>query len=54
MTRALGVATIPVSVFSATAAGGERLVRFCFAKNDSTLDAAGARLARLGADGGPP
>jgi methionine aminotransferase len=52
MTRELGVATIPVSVFSA-AADGERLVRFCFAKNDPTLDAAGERLARLGANGGP-
>jgi methionine aminotransferase len=52
MTRELGVATIPVSVFSAGAAG-ERLVRFCFAKNDPTLDAAGGRLARLGSNGGP-
>jgi len=47
MTRELGVATIPVSVFS-TGASGERLVRFCFAKTDATLDAAGERLARLG------
>jgi len=51
MTRELGVATIPVSVFSVGAAG-ERLVRFCFAKIDSTLDAAGERLARLGQTGG--
>jgi len=52
MTRELGVATIPVSVFSAGACA-ERLVRFCFAKNDPTLDAAGERLARLGSNGGP-
>jgi methionine aminotransferase len=52
MTRELGVATIPVSVFSTAAAATERLVRFCFAKNDPTLDAAGERLARLGSTGG--
>jgi methionine aminotransferase len=51
MTRELGVATIPVSVFSAGSAD-ERLVRFCFAKNDPTLDAAGERLSRLGRSGG--
>jgi methionine aminotransferase len=51
LTREVGVAAIPVSVFSA---GGptERLVRFCFAKNDATLDAAGERLSRLLAPGG--
>jgi methionine aminotransferase len=52
MTRELGVATIPVSVFS-DGATAERLVRFCFAKNDPTLDAAGERLARLAQIGGP-
>jgi methionine aminotransferase len=52
MTRELGVATIPVSVFS-DGANAERLVRFCFAKNDPTLDEAGARLARLARNGGP-
>ena len=52
MTRELGVATIPVSVFSSSPAP-ERIVRFCFAKNDPTLDAAGERLARLGSIGGP-
>jgi methionine aminotransferase len=52
MTRELGVATIPVSVFS-TAPGHERLVRFCFAKNDPTLDTAGERLSQLGVCGGP-
>ena len=51
LTREIGVAAIPVSVFSS---GGlpERLVRFCFAKNDATLDAAGERLARLVVPGG--
>ncbi len=51
MTRELGVATIPVSVFS-EGATAERLVRFCFAKNDPTLDEAGERLARLALIGG--
>jgi methionine transaminase len=40
-----GVAAIPVSVFS-TPAPVERVVRFCFAKDEATLDAAGVRLAR--------
>jgi methionine aminotransferase len=53
MTRELGVATIPVSVFSGGATETERLVRFCFAKNDPTLDEAGDRLARLAWIGGP-
>jgi methionine aminotransferase len=53
MTRELGVATIPVSVFS-SGPSDERIVRFCFAKNDPTLDAAGERLSRLGRSGGLP
>jgi methionine aminotransferase len=51
LTREIRVAAIPVSVFSA-GASSERLVRFCFAKNDATLDAAGERLSRLVAPGG--
>jgi methionine aminotransferase len=51
LTREIGVAAIPVSVFSA-GDPPERLVRFCFAKNDATLDAAGERLSRLVAPGG--
>jgi methionine aminotransferase len=51
LTREIGVAAIPVSVFSA-GGGAERLVRFCFAKNDATLDAAGERLSRLVVAGG--
>ncbi|MCJ7453340.1 MAG: pyridoxal phosphate-dependent aminotransferase [Steroidobacteraceae bacterium] len=47
LTREIGVAAIPVSVFS-THASTERVVRFCFAKNESTLEAAGQRLRRLG------
>jgi len=50
LTRDIGVAAIPVSVFS-TGGLPERLVRFCFAKNDATLDAAGDRLSRLVARG---
>jgi methionine aminotransferase len=51
LTTEIGVAAIPISVFSASPPG-ERLVRFCFAKNDATLDAAGERLSRLVAPGG--
>jgi methionine aminotransferase len=41
-----GVATIPVSVFYQTPPD-VRLVRFCFAKENATLDAAAERLRRL-------
>jgi methionine transaminase len=41
-----GVATIPVSVFYAEPPD-MRLVRFCFAKENATLDAAAERLRRL-------
>jgi methionine transaminase len=46
LTREIGVAAIPVSVFS-THPSPARLVRFCFAKSEATLDAAGDRLRRL-------
>ena len=51
LTREAGVAAIPISVFSATPATG-RVVRFCFAKNDATLDAAAERLSRFAVPGG--
>ena len=41
-----GVATIPVSVFYQQPPDA-RLVRFCFAKENATLDAAAERLRRL-------
>jgi methionine aminotransferase len=46
LTREVGVAAIPLSVFYE---GGfeQRLARLCFAKQDSTLNAALERLARL-------
>ena len=48
LTTQHGVAAIPVSVFSAdSAAKNERIVRFCFAKHEATLDAAAARLRTL-------
>jgi methionine aminotransferase len=47
LTRTIGVAAIPVSVFSAENPAGERLLRFCFAKDDATLVTAAQRLARL-------
>jgi len=46
MTREAGVAVIPISVFSAHPPP-ERVVRFCFAKHEATLDAAAGRLRRL-------
>ena len=42
-----GVAAIPISVFYQTPPEGMRLVRFCFAKQDSTLQAAVAKLTQL-------
>jgi len=46
MTRDIGVAVIPVSVFYGDGRD-DRVVRFCFAKKDETLEAAGQRLRRL-------
>jgi aspartate/methionine/tyrosine aminotransferase len=43
----VGVAAIPPSAFYADASRAPRLARFCFAKRDETMHAAGARLARL-------
>jgi methionine aminotransferase len=42
-----GVAVIPISVFYERPPPGLRLVRFCFAKENATLDAAAQRLRRL-------
>lgn len=47
MTREVGVAVIPVSVFYADGRDDRRVVRFCFAKKEETLVAAGERLRRL-------
>ena len=46
LTREIGVAAIPLSAFYP---GGfeQRIVRFCFAKQDTTLALALERLARL-------
>ena len=43
LTREHGVAVIPVSVFCRKPPG-RRLIRFCFAKEDATLEEAGERL----------
>lgn len=42
-----GVTAIPLSPFYETAPAGQRLARLCFAKNQSTLDAAIERLQRV-------
>jgi methionine aminotransferase len=46
LTRDTGVAAIPLSAFFADATD-ERVIRFCFAKNEATLGEACARLATL-------
>lgn len=50
LTRTFGVAVIPVSAFYADPSDSEsnhRLVRFCFAKKEATLEQAVSRLAEL-------
>jgi len=46
LVREVGVATIPLSAFYHDSTD-HRVIRFCFAKRDETLLAAGERLARL-------
>ena len=46
LTREVGVAVIPVSVFHQDGRD-DRVVRFCFAKREATLAAAGEKLRRL-------
>ena len=46
LTREIGVASIPVSVFCEEPPPGHKL-RFCFAKDDATLEEAANRLCRL-------
>ncbi|MDY0014475.1 MAG: pyridoxal phosphate-dependent aminotransferase [Rhodocyclaceae bacterium] len=46
LTREAGVAAIPVSAFFADGRD-DRVIRFCFAKSEATLAAAGERLARV-------
>lgn len=46
LTREIGVASIPVSVFYEKPPA-QHLLRFCFAKDDATLEEAAARLCKL-------
>ena len=46
LTREIGVASIPVSVFCEQPTDSHKL-RFCFAKDDDTLEEAAARLCKL-------
>ena len=46
LTREVGVAAIPLSAFYG-AGFDQRVVRFCFAKKDETLNSALERLSRL-------
>ena len=46
LTKEIGVAAIPLSAFYGDGFD-QRVVRFCFAKKDETLNAALERLARL-------
>lgn len=47
LTREAGLASIPVSVFSVAPDPAQRLLRFCFAKDDATLERAAAIIRRL-------
>jgi len=47
LTVECGVAAIPISVFSDQPPASERVVRFCFAKHEATLEAAAAKLRAL-------
>lgn len=47
LAREGGVAAIPISAFYENPPAGQRLVRFCFAKSDATLEQAAARLRAL-------
>ncbi|MEO7254810.1 MAG: methionine aminotransferase [Casimicrobium sp.] len=47
LTREIGVTPIPVSAFYSSPAE-QKIIRFCFAKRDETLDGALSRLAQLG------
>jgi methionine aminotransferase len=47
ITREHGVATIPLSPFYKDPPAAQRLLRFCFAKQDATLDAAMERLCKI-------
>ncbi|MFT3884588.1 MAG: pyridoxal phosphate-dependent aminotransferase [Flavobacteriales bacterium] len=47
LTREGGVAAIPLSPFYKDPPAGQRLLRFCFAKQDATLDAAIEKLCRI-------
>ncbi len=47
VTREHGVATIPLSPFYKEPPADQRLLRFCFAKQDATLDAAIEKLCRI-------
>lgn len=47
LTREHGVACIPVSVFCASPPAEQRLLRFCFAKDEDTLERAAEILCRI-------
>jgi methionine aminotransferase len=46
LTKEIGVASIPVSVFYHQK-NDYKILRFCFAKDDQTLEIAGERLSKL-------
>jgi methionine aminotransferase len=47
LAKAGGVAAIPISAFYEAPPAEQRLIRFCFAKNDATLEQAATRLKVL-------
>ena len=52
LVRQVGVAAVPGSSFYREPGSGRHRLRFCFAKKDETLRAAGERLARSAGDRG--
>lgn len=47
LTKEIGVAVIPISVFYTAPISQQKLIRICFAKTNETLEAAAQRLTRL-------
>jgi methionine aminotransferase len=47
LAREFGVAAIPISVFYKEPPAGQRILRFCFAKQEETLDNAIEKLCEI-------
>jgi len=47
LTEEAGIAAIPISSFYKTPVEGQRIIRFCFAKSEKTLNKVGELLAKI-------